>query len=269
MIRMSSVLVISFFLSFQIHADLRLDVPKEILADLGIFDTFVETKSICDDSDSRTPSFELPIGRILQTGAPAGCTVTMIGRTCAISAGHCLRTFEEVHFNTPLSSNGQIQLPDEEDIYFVDKDSIVHEYRGIGADWAVLRIQQNELTGQWPGDVQGYLPTSFAPRRVGDYIRITGYGRAAGPDVNFAQQTHIGPIVTLDPQRHILRHRADTTGGNSGSAVVDERTGEIIGVHTHAGCTSRGGANHSTLAEAHQDLQEAVYACLAWEREHL
>lgn len=35
-------------------------------------------------------------------------------------------------------------------------------------------------------------------------------------------------------------------GGNSGSPVVHEETGEAIGVHTHGGCSATGGSNKGT-----------------------
>ena len=35
-------------------------------------------------------------------------------------------------------------------------------------------------------------------------------------------------------------------GGNSGSPVVHEETGEAIGVHTHGGCSETGGSNSGT-----------------------
>lgn len=241
------------------------DLPAELLLDLG----YSESKSICDGNDDRTPSFKMPMGRILQTGSRAGCTVTMIGRTCALSAGHCTGTFQEVHFNTPLSRNGRIQLPRQEDIYYVDSDSVVSRNTGVGGDWAVLRIEQNEVTGHWPGDAQGFLEMSYHEPQEGDIIRITGYGTADGDDVNFAQQTHTGPISEINTGRNVIRHRADTTGGNSGSAVVDEATGKIIGVHTHGGCWRRGGANSSTLYHSLTELQEAVHSCLQWEEENL
>lgn len=267
MIRKSSLFcfISALFLSGQVFAFGTPDLPAELLP--GAVKS--HGKSICDNSDDRVPSFKEPIGRILENGARAGCTVTLIGSTCAVSAGHCLRTFEDVHFNTPLSRNGRIQLPAEEDIYQVDQDSIVYENTGIGRDWAVMRINANEITGMLPGDVQGTLSVSYDQPEVGDIIRITGYGTANGDDVNFAQQTHTGPITSLDFEGSAIRHRADTTGGNSGSAVVDERTGKIIGIHTHGGCWGRSGANSSTLFSTHTAMQEAVRSCLQWEEDNL
>lgn len=255
----------SLFLSTQAFAYLSYDLPSELMIDPIVS----HGKSICDNQDDRLPSYKQPIGRVLAVGAPAGCTLTMIGSSCAVSAGHCRSTFEEVHFNTPLSRNGEIQFPRDEDIYYVDTESIEYVFRGIGQDWAVLRIEPNELTGSYPGDVQGYLEMAeFMPQEE-SIVRITGYGTARGEDVNFAQQTHTGPITGIDASRTTIRHRADTTGGNSGSSVVDEETGLIIGIHTHGGCWGRSGANASTLYAENEAMQEAVKACLNWEEENL
>jgi hypothetical protein len=43
-----------------------------------------------------------------------------------------------------------------------------------------------------------------------------------------------------------MRYRTDTTGGNSGSPVIDDATNVAVGVHTHGGCTSSGGNNSGT-----------------------
>ncbi|TQV77584.1 hypothetical protein FLL45_04535 [Aliikangiella marina] len=43
-----------------------------------------------------------------------------------------------------------------------------------------------------------------------------------------------------------MRYTADTTGGNSGSPIIDEATGEAVGIHSHGGCSSSGGNNNGT-----------------------
>lgn len=42
-----------------------------------------------------------------------------------------------------------------------------------------------------------------------------------------------------------MRYQTDTEGGNSGSPVIDEATGNAVGVHTHGGCSTSGGGNNS------------------------
>lgn len=219
------------------------------------------SKSICG-ADDRELSTEPRVGRVLQPGDPAGCTVTMISKGCAITAGHCVSTFGIVEFNTPVSVDGRIQNSKPEDIYKVDNTRVVSTDGGIGNDFAVIHLMANEITGQIPGDAQGHYNVAAEAPVVGDIVRITGYGADySDKDKNFAQQTHTGPIAVISGSS--LYHQVDTMGGNSGSSIILESTGEIIGIHTHGGCGGWGGDNGSTLIAGHAKLQEAIKSCLA------
>ena len=68
------------------------------------------------------------------------------------------------------------------------------------------------------------------------------------------QVTTLVPFV--DSFGDTLQYAVDTSGGNSGSAVLNENTGEAIGIHTHAGCNSSGG-NHGTAIDQ-AGLQSAL-----------
>lgn len=225
-------------------------------------------KSICGSNDDRDFSSEPRVARVRRQQDPAGCTITMIGKTCAVSAGHCESTFGIAEFNTLPSMDGRIQPSAPEDTYVVDKESAVYRNGGQGRDWAVVRILPNEITGAYPGDAQGTYTVSYDMPNNGDIIRITGYGTAAGQDRNFAQQTHTGEIVSMT-RGGSIRHIADTTGGNSGSSIILEATQEIVGIHTHGGCFSRGGSNSGTLIAGNDEFQDAIRSCLQWEEENL
>lgn len=223
-------------------------------------------KSICG-VDDRVPSDMPKIGRLLGSMSDTGgCTVTMIGKSCAISAGHCSGTFGYAEFNTPPSIDGNIQHPADEDIYPVDRAKTVYEYSGIGNDWAVLRILPNQITGKYAGDVQGSYEVSFQKPDSGDIIRITGYGLdRSDPERNLAQQTHTGEITRI--RGSALYHVADTMGGNSGSSIIRESDGRIVGIHTNGGCYSRGGSNSATVISENEELREAIEACLIEENQ--
>lgn len=231
--------------------------------------TYAGTKTICG-SDDRILSTNPKVARILKVGARAGCTATLIGKSCVISAGHCNSTFVIAEFNTPESRGGRIQSSLPEDRYEVISDSIVYKDGGYGNDYAVMRLNKNALTGKYPGDVQGNyeVGTELVPVK-GDMIRITGYGRdASDPIRNFAQQSNFGPVYEVNGAT--LKHRADTMGGNSGSSVIHEETGKIIGIHTHGGCSSsRSSANSSTLIAKRPEFVKAIKACLAFEANNL
>lgn len=229
-----------------------------------------EMKTICGRSDDRVPSTNPKVARIQQPTARAGCTATMIGKVCALSAGHCYSTFGVAQFNTPPSGrDGRIRIPAPKDIYEVDRSSVVYENGGYGNDYAVLRLKPNAVTGALPGVVQGTYPVDFTRPARGTILRITGYGAdSPDPTRNFAQQTHTGPVYRISGQT--LYHQADTMGGNSGSSIINEETGGVTGIHTHGGCSSRSAsANASTLIAGHSKLEAAIRACLQWEEENL
>lgn len=225
-----------------------------------------DEKSICGQDD-RVPSRNLKVarglGKITDTG---GCTLTMISKSCAISAGHCRAYLGLAEFNVPASVGGRIQHPSKEDIYQIEDSSVVHEYTGIGNDYAVFKVKPNAITGRYAGDVQGFYTVSFKAPVIGDEIRITGFGLdRSEPTRNLAQQTHTGLVSKITRGSSALYHKADTMGGNSGSSIIVEGTQTIVGIHTNGGCSSRGGQNAATMIAGHTKLTKAIKACLASE----
>ena len=71
---------------------------------------YANSKSICGPSDDRELSFELPVGRLSALNKNFGCTVTLIGKTCAITAGHCYSVLEKVEFNVTTLQNKNINF---------------------------------------------------------------------------------------------------------------------------------------------------------------
>jgi hypothetical protein len=92
-------------------------------------------------------------------------------------------------------------------------------------------------------------------------IRITGYGTDSSPlTANQVQQTHSGPWAGFAATT--LNYKTDTTGGNSGSPVIHEPTGDVIGVHTHGGCGTDGSGANSGTGANHGGWQAARNAPL-------
>ncbi|MEE8460048.1 MAG: hypothetical protein V3S08_09240, partial [Phycisphaerales bacterium] len=140
-----------------------------------------------------------------------------------------------------------IQHPGTEDQYAVDDLSLQSNSGGVGNDWGYFGCFPNPETGLTAGEAQGEVFELATPPPVsGQQIRITGYGTdSSPPEWNQIQQTHAGPYVSFSVTT--LEYRTDTTGGTSGSPVIDDNTGLAIGIHTHGGCTSGGGgANRGT-----------------------
>jgi len=200
--------------------------------------------------DDRVLSSDPRMGR----AEPVGCTAWLFDdcNKCFYTAGHCTdfsgTAMEIVEFNVPLSSaSGAKQHPPPEHQYAVDRASIQFQASGTGADWAYFGCFPNSNSGLYPDVAQGgYFDTTFPPPAVsGQTFRVTGYGTVSSPvspTWNQVQTTHTAPYSSLSGTT--LRYLVDTTGGNSGSPVIDETNGRAVAIHTHAGCST--GGNHGT-----------------------
>lgn len=209
--------------------------------------------TICDGLDNRTPSAD---NRAARTNG--GCTAWVFDdlNSSLLCAGHCLSAITTlVLFNVPPSlAGGGIQQPPPEDQYPVDVSSRQSLDGGAGNDWLYIGVLPNSNHGQLPWQRYGVRHELASAPTTTPTIRITGYGTASGVR-NQVQQTHTGPFTSLVTNR--LRYRVDTTGGNSGSPVINEATGRAVGIHTHGGCTNGGGSNSGTAIQ-HPQLQAAL-----------
>jgi len=200
--------------------------------------------SQCGPTDDRVPSNDPRNARAL----PIGCTAWMFDdcNHCFGTAGHCIGGSSTIQFNVPLSNpDGSLNHPGPEDQYATDFSSDQSQNSGIGFDWAYFGVFPNSNTGLTPAQAQGSwytLAPTMPPFAASDKIRITGYGVDSGTS-NQIQQTHSGRWVGLTGTD--VEYQVDTQGGNSGSPVQHETLDMVIGVHTHAGCSTSSG-NHGT-----------------------
>ncbi|MFT7668355.1 MAG: V8-like Glu-specific endopeptidase [Planctomycetota bacterium] len=203
--------------------------------------------TICGLVDDRILSSDPRSARLL----PIGCTGWLITdcRQCFLTAGHCVGNINVVQFNVPLSNaNGDLNHPGPEDQYAWDPSSLqnVPSY-SIGNDWGYFGAFANSTTGLTPGAAQGpgFDLVAAPTNPAGNDMRITGFGvDSDNQDQNQVQQTHVGPFVSVSGTT--LQYETDTTGGNSGSPVIWEQTGQVIGIHTNGGCGTTSGANSGT-----------------------
>ena len=214
-------------------------------------------RSICGSTDDRQLSNDARVARLV----PVGCSAWLFNdaNKCFLTAGHCTFAADVVQFNVPLSNgNGSINQPPPEDQYPVDPASMQSNGgQGVGNDYAYFGAFENSNTGLTPYEAQGdFFILADPPPSGNGSIRITGYGTTNPPvpnEWNQAQKTHTGGYAAFFGTT--VQYTADTTGGNSGSPVIFDPTGEAIGIHTHGGCDQFGGQNSGT-ASLHPGLLE-------------
>lgn len=214
--------------------------------------------TICGPTDDRALSSDPRQGRQY----PTGCTSWLVNEFTVLTAGHCSASAaQQVHFNVPLStSTGGLVFPPPQDQYPYDAATLQRLDAGVGSDWTVTTTVRNSNTRQYPGQKQGswYQLGAVPGSTAGQNIRVTGYGTVSAPvslTWQQVQKTHLGTLNQIAATS--LCYATDTTGGNSGSPVVQESTGKAIGIHTHGGCSSTGGCNSGTRIDR-ADLQASI-----------
>lgn len=235
-----------------------------------------QPESICGATDDRVPSSDARVGRI----DPIGCTGWLIDLPttgvdkCHLSAGHCFATGQILEFAVPGSATScALVHPPVAKQFAIDSSSSQQVNGGVGNDYWVYRCFPNPTTGRTTFQEQGAAFTlAAAIPGTGTTLRNYGFGvdgtatnnagggnascGCAGPNGarNQTQQTHTGPLNSV--AGNALNYGFDTCGGNSGSVVLSEATGQAIGIHTHGGCDSFG--SNSGTAITHAGLQAAI-----------
>jgi len=213
------------------------------IKELGIGIDVPTAKSQCGAADDRVDSNDAAIGRMV----PVGCTGWIITNGRLVTAGHCVGSRAQViEFNVPKSNpDRSIVHPGPEDQYPIG--NFVSPYPNSPSqanDWAVFTASANTQTGLTPIQAQG-KSFNVVRSNPGSNITITGFGTDTGID-NQTQQIHTGPLSSVT--NTFVRYRTDTTGGNSGSPIIDTATGNAIGVHAYGGCSGSGGSNSGERA---------------------
>lgn len=221
-------------------------------ADMGL--PPLDERTICDGIDLRVLSSDPRAARL----APVGCTVWLFNNrpNTLATAAHCGPSGTTVvWFNVPLRTSGGTAVPPApEDQYAVDGTSVqsVGSW-SIGNDWATFGVFNNANTGLSPVDAQkaSYVLATSSPPGDGRPVSIAGYGTVSSPippSWGSVQKVHTGPLTSSTGST--IRHRADTTGGNSGSAIFDETQQRALGIHTNGGCsTSPTSSNSGTSVD--------------------
>ena len=220
--------------------------------------------------ERRSKSDNRPIGRVRELFKKSGCTLTMIGKACALSAAHCSDTFQVVEFNVPLSSEEGVENTSREwNIYpIIDhKSPFIAGAEGI-TDVAVVRVDKNPFTKIYPGNVQKHydVDLEYTPK-VGDQFVISGYGsnRGARNRLFAVQKETVGAVTDVRTEIEGLKsisHSAQASGGDSGAALRELESGKIIGIHTSSSC----GTARAVIVGNNPKLRQLIEECLAWEK---
>ncbi|MBW1295396.1 trypsin-like peptidase domain-containing protein [Aquimarina litoralis] len=212
------------------------------IREIGVGIESPQVKSQCGPNDDRVDANDAAVGRIV----PIGCTGWIIRNGRLVTAGHCVGSRAQlIEFNVPKSNpDRSIVHPGPEDQYPIG--NFVTPYSNSPSpanDWAVFTASSNSQTGLTPIQAQGKSFNVVQSAPVGN-IRITGFGTDTGID-NQTQQTHSGPQTSVN--NTFVRYRTDTTGGNSGSPIIDSQ-GNAVGVHAYGGCSGSSGSNFGERA---------------------
>lgn len=218
-------------------------VIREVAVQMATGWTAGQLCGVCADDD-RIPSEERWAGRMM----PVGCTGSLYNPAgCLVTAGHCLGFAFVMEFQVPLSfPDGSLRHPGPRDQYPIDENTITGLNEGVGRDWGYFNCSPNSETRLLAIEGQGEfrpiapeLPSAFPVE-----AEVFGYGVSETGTLSQAQKRGAGPLIDLQggfgSQDPAWYHEADTTGGNSGSAIL--HAGEIIGIVTHCtvGCPNLG-----------------------------
>ncbi len=195
---------------------------------------------ICN-GDDRTLAAEPWSARLV----PVGCSANLFCDSAAalLSAGHCVSDgFANVaEFNVPASAaNCNIVHPPVSDQFPV-LAGYQYQTNGIGADWAVIRVGNNDV-GQSPFARYGVRKAlASGASTVSNGATLIGYGLDTTCTRAQVQQRSRGNISAVGPTHY--EFTSDVRGGLSGGAILND-SGDIIGIVTH--CSSGGCPNYGT-----------------------
>ncbi len=156
----------------------------------------------------------------------AFCSGSLIGKNVILTAGHCITDSSECAttkfvFGYNVKAEGQYPTTTPESEVYTCKKIIHREQNGDGADFGVILLDRN---------VTGHEPLKLAQVRMNSTIengtKLVMIGHPSGLPTKIDDEKS----VRDGNQSGFFVANTDSYGGNSGSAVFNELTGEIEGV---------------------------------------
>lgn len=154
-----------------------------------------------------------------------GCSGTLISDDLFLSAGHCnYAVGHVVRFDFQNDADGNARTPRNFTV-----TAVVEQQHDGTWDYAIVRL------GGSPGREYGHANIAAVDPPANSRMTIIQH-----PNWQ-PKQIHTGPLVDYSSNigANWFRHQVDTLGGSSGSGVLND-AGELIGVHTNAGCAQSG-----------------------------
>jgi len=167
------------------------------------------------------------------------CTGTVIAKNKVITAAHCIYDAAKGGYPdsvslTPGRNNTAKPFGTFEGTWgYVP--SGWSSYKDTNNDIAIIDVAPN-ASGQNIGEVVTQQRLAQTTSYTGKKITITGYPGDKTATYGLTQWTHSSPVISQTGSK--FSYATDTYGGQSGSAVFDNATGNIIGIHTSGSATA-------------------------------
>lgn len=149
----------------------------------------------------------------------SNCSGFLVAPDIVVTAGHCYQgnecnTFDWV-FNYKIARAGDRTVSvNESDVYHCKE--VIQEQLGGGKDFAVIRLDR---------PVKGIAPLKVAAKTPALGTTLVMIGHPSGLPQKIADGASVKDILAFG-----FKANVDAFGGNSGSAVFNDKTGEVVGI---------------------------------------